>query len=140
MVDYLDEFLKYKQKHDNWVSVDFLKVEVNESSISSNPVINNGVYQKDVLGNEYKSQAFTYSIVFKYTSDVYEMLENGKFLEDLSYYIKEKNKNKQYPELSRGRIPQDLSVFQTPFLSQIESDDTKGIYVIILELDYIEPR
>ena len=140
VLDYLDEFLNSQGKGDNWTSIDWLQVELNESSVSPNPVMNNGVVNKDVLGNEYKTQAYTYSLVFNYTEDIIKMLSNGELLEDLSYYIKDKNKKKEYPELSRGRIATGFSISQTPFLSQIESDNQLGIYVVILELAYIEPR
>ena len=136
MLDYLDEFLDEQGKGKYWTKVDWLKVELNETSISQNPMMNGGVISRDILGNETKSQAFTYSLVFPYTEDVYSMLRSGKMLEDLQDYVKVK----PLPILEKGRIAEDLSVSQTPYLAQIEDDNTKGIYVVILELKYIEPR
>lgn len=136
MLDYLDEFLDEQGKGKYWTKVDWLKVELNETSISQNPMMNGGVISRDILGNETKSQAFTYSLVFPYTEDVYSMLRSGKMLEDLQDYVK----IKPLPILEKGRIAKDLSVSQTPYLAQIEDDNTKGIYVVILELKYLEPR
>ena len=136
MLDYLDEFLDEQGKGKYWTKVDWLKVELNETSISQNPMMNGGVISRDILGNETKSQAFTYSLVFPYTEDVYSMLRSGKMLEDLQDYVK----IKPLPILEKGRIAKDLSVSQTPYLAQIETDNTKGIYVVILELKYLEPR
>lgn len=140
VVDYLDAFLVSQGKGSLWTSVDWLDVQVNETSISANPVMNNGIIGRDVLGNYYKSQTFSYSLVFNHTADVMEMLNNGKMLEELSYYIKEQSKIKNYPDLSRGRIATGFSVDQTPFLSQIEGDNTKGIYLVLLQLEYFEPK
>jgi hypothetical protein len=136
MLDYLDQFLTSQGKGDNWTSIDWVQYEVNETSISQNPMMNGGVISKDILGNKTKTQAFTYSLVFKYSQDVYEMLANGEMLEDLTYYVE----SVELPVLSKGRKATKLSVAQTPYLSQVEKGNEHGVYVVILELEYFEPK
>lgn len=138
--DYLDDFLENEGKGEFWTNIDWLDIQVGSFSISQNPTQNGGIYSTDLVGNEYKTSAFTYNLAFEYSEDIATMLDNGKLLESLSYYIKRNNQKRIYPKLSKGRIPTDFRIVQTPFLSQIGDNNQIGVYTVILELVYIEPK
>lgn len=139
--NYVDVFLELE---DNqwWSSVDILNKQVESFSLSSNAMVNNGVYGGNVVGYDYKSLAYAFTLVLNNNDSVTNMINNHIILEKFSEWVKENNKKRIYPILDSKdkRIIQNIKIGQTPYVSTIPDDNKTIIYAMTVEIEFIEPK
>jgi hypothetical protein len=123
----------------NYVSIEYLGKDLS-FSISALPVMNNGLYTQDILGNKTYRYGFQFSAKFEYSPDVMLMIENSTFFENLKNWIEYKNSKKEYPELSieDNRYSTNMRITQSPMILAIDDNNALSQYVINFELEYIE--
>lgn len=134
---YLDDFL-IELERDEWVRIDWLDYEAVSFSISPIPLDNNGVIQRDVVGNVEKSYQVMFSVVFNYTPDLQQQIENSSFFEDLNEWLKNKNKQKVFPNLGEGKRAIRIGLNQTPYLFYVPENNQVARYTTTIDLRYKE--
>lgn len=137
MQSYLDGFL-VELERDEWVRIDWLEYEAVSFSISPLPLDNNGVIRRDVVGNVEKSYQIMFSVVFDYTPDLQQQIENSSFFEDLDKWLKKNNKERIFPQLEEGRKPISIGINQTPYLFYVPEDNQVARYTTTIDLRYKE--
>ena len=137
MQGYLDGFL-VELERDEWVRIDWLEYEAVSFSISPLPLDNNGIIRRDVVGNVEKSYQVMFSVVFDYTPDLQQQIENSSFFEDLDKWLKKNNKERVFPELEEGRKPVSIGINQTPYLFYVPEDNQVARYTTTIDLRYKE--
>lgn len=137
MQSYLDGFL-VELERDEWVRIDWLEYEAVSFSISPLPLDNNGIIRRDVVGNVEKSYQVMFSVVFDYTPDLQQQIENSSFFEDLDKWLKKNNKEHIFPELEKGRKPISIGINQTPYLFYVPEDNQVARYTTTIDLRYKE--
>lgn len=137
MQSYLDGFL-VELERDEWVRIDWLEYEAVSFSISPLPLDNNGIIRRDVVGNVEKSYQVMFSVVFDYTPDLQQQIENSSFFEDLDKWLNKNNKERIFPELEEGRKPISVGINQTPYLFYVPEDNQVARYTTTIDLRYKE--
>ena len=137
MQSYLDGFL-VELERDEWVRIDWLEYEAVSFSISPLPLDNNGIIRRDVVGNVEKSYQVMFSVVFDYTPDLQQQIENSSFFEDLDKWLKKNNKERIFPKLEEGRKPISIGINQTPYLFYVPEDNQVARYTTTIDLRYKE--
>ena len=137
MQSYLDGFL-VELERDEWVRIDWLEYEAVSFSISPLPLDNNGIIRSDVVGNVEKSYQVMFSVVFDYTPDLQQQIENSSFFEDLDKWLKKNNKERIFPKLEEGKKPISIGINQTPYLFYVPEDNQVARYTTTIDLRYKE--
>ena len=137
MQSYLDGFL-VELERDEWVRIDWLEYEAVSFSISPLPLDNNGIIRRDVVGNVEKSYQVMFSVVFDYTPDLQQQIENSSFFEDLDKWLKKNNKERIFPKLEEGKKPISIGINQTPYLFYVPEDNQVARYTTTIDLRYKE--
>lgn len=122
---YLDEFTA--------VNVDYLVSKVKAYSIneeaSYNPVIG-----EDILGNEFCQFKFSFDAKFKWNEEIANNVNNSKFFENFSNWLKNNNKNKSYPTVGNNITVTDIKAISNGYILDTESDE--AIYRIACVMYY----
>lgn len=137
VIDYLDNFPLIKNNGtNNWVSVEWLDKDI-QFSISDNPMAGGGVLREMMGGMKIIEYSFVFQAEFSRSSDVYKMLENSDFFEQLSKWIATNNNLQVLPQFDDGRKAMKIEVQQTPYIYQISEDGTRATYSMGIVLTYL---
>lgn len=132
--EYVNEYLDTRE-NEEWTSIDWLDNKEINFSITPLPLENNGLISRDILGNRKYMYSVMHSVVFDYSPDVLNMIENSDYFEKLEDWINEKNKGKDYPGI-KGAY--DVQITQSPYLFQSMPDNQKAQYTITITTYYVK--
>ena len=123
---YLDEFTA--------VNVNYLVDSVKAYSVNEkaeyNPVIS-----KDILGNEESQLQFTFDAKFYWNDEVQNNVDNSKFFENFSNWLRENNKNKIFPTIEESNIKiTSISASSNGYIFDTSSDE--AIFRISCVMNY----
>ena len=133
--DYINEFLDTRN-NGAYTSIDWLDNEDINFSITPIPLIDNGLLGRDVTGVERYQYTVQHSVVFNYSADVADMIENSTYFKQLSLWIKQQNKEGNFPIFDDSQIVEDVRITQSPYLFQTMPDNQKAQYTITISVYY----
>lgn len=116
------------------VNVNYLGDSVKAYSVNEKAEYNS-VISKDILGNEESQLQFTFDTKFYWNDEVQNNVDNSKFFEDFSNWLRENNKNKIFPTVEESNI-KITSISATPNGYILETLSDEAIFRINCVMNY----
>jgi hypothetical protein len=138
-IEYLNTFQPIEDylNGDGYVGIEWLRNDGANFDIVRNPTMGSGTIKRDVLGNETKQLSVMFRAFFKYSEEIKTAVENHEFFDNFMDWIEANNKAKVFPVLDGYRAV-GMYITQTPFLFDVDTDNSKAIYSLILQLQYMK--
>lgn len=113
------------------VNVDYLGVEM---SYSINPLPADPLVKKYADGGMVKQFQFAFTSKEVYDADARTSIENSGFYQQFEEWIESMDRSGQLPELGEGKIPLSVSVIQSGYLYDVDTDLAQ--YQIQCKIEY----
>ena len=115
----------------NKINVDYLKDKTISYSIDRTP--STPIISTDIIGGKTKQITFDFVVQAPLSSQSVINLANSKFCEDFMEWIENKNRNKEFPDISGM---QEISCTSPGYI--LQKTETSAIYIIQMRCQYYE--
>ena len=115
----------------NKIYVDYLKDKTISYSIDRTP--STPIISTDIIGGKTKQITFDFVVQAPLSSQSVINLANSKFCEDFMEWIENKNRNKEFPDISGM---QEISCTSPGYI--LQKTETSAIYIIQMRCQYYE--
>ena len=122
---YLDEFTA--------VNVNYLVDKVTAYSVNENASYD-PVIDRDILGNEFCQFQFTFDAKFNWNDEIQNNVDNSKFFEDFSNWLKQNDKNKIFPTIEGNITITSIGANSNGYI--FDTNSNQAIYRISCVMNY----